>query len=115
VKRYGAISCVLFPFVSFVAVFLLLQLRGSNAILSTIRELRPEIPLSSVTNMLGYRLYDADDVYVDRMVELGRIKDKSFCRGKRLAGFAGGTWPCRSIDIYTDTNDVIVYVTWNQL
>lgn len=49
------------------------------------------------------------------MLNIGSIKDRSFCEGKKLFWFAGGLPPARALEVYTDTNNIVVYVTWQGL
>ena len=91
----------------------MLQVRTSNTLLRKIEMLQPGTQLSSVTNQLGQIMYEITDV--DYMVSLGNIKDKSFCRDKKLYMFYAARLPCRALDVYTDTNNVVVYTTWHAL
>ena len=50
-----------------------------------------------------------------RCPPLGRVKEKAFCKDKKLFRFYATTPPCRTVDVYTDANDVIVYATWTGL
>ena len=96
-----------------VTAFSVMELRASNTLLRKLKVLQPGIHLSSVTNQLGYMIYEIKDV--EYMTTLGSIKDASFCKDKKLFWFAASTPPCRALEIYTDTNDVVVFVTWQKL
>jgi len=96
-----------------VAAVSVLELRASNTLLRKLKVLQPGVTLSSVTNQLGYMMYEIKDV--EYMTILGSIKDTSFCKDKKLFWFAASAPPCRALEIYTDTNDVVVFVTWQKL
>jgi len=52
---------------------------------------------------------------VDDIAHFGSIKDPSFLQGKKLFAFYVPGPPCRAIEIYTDANNTILFVTWQQL
>lgn len=89
------------------------ELRASNKLLKKIQLLRPGIPLAAVSNQLGDKMYEIEDV--DHMMHLGSVKDATFCRDKKLFWFYASTPPCRALEVYTDTSNVVVYVTWQGL
>ncbi len=45
----------------------------------------------------------------------GAVEDEAFCQDKKLYWFNATTLPYRALEVYTDTNDVVVYATWRQL
>jgi len=96
-----------------IATLSIVELQASNILLRKIRLLRPGIYLPSVTKELGRMMYEIKDL--DQMTDLGSIKDRTFCQDKKLFWFYASTPPCRALEIYTDTNDVVAYVTWQGL
>jgi len=89
------------------------ELRASNTLLRKIKVLQSGTYLPSVTNKLGYLMYEIADA--EYMTIQGSIKDPAFCQNKKLFWFAASTPPCRALEVYTDTNNVVVYVTWQGL
>jgi hypothetical protein len=96
-----------------IASFSLLELRASNTLLAKCALLRPGMNLSTVTSQLGQMMYEKTNL--EEIVAFGSIKDASFCRGKKLFWFYASTPPCRALEVYTDTNNIVVYVTWRGL
>lgn len=90
-----------------------LKLQASNKLLSKIRLVQPGISLATVTNQLGPPMYERTNI--DEVIDFGTIKDRVFCTGKKLYWFYASTPPCRVLEVYTDTNGVVVYVTWQGL
>jgi hypothetical protein len=86
---------------------------ASNSLLDKLTLTTPGTKLADIKEKLGLcrRKFDKPD----EILEWGRVKDKQFCKGKKLYFFDGGTPPCRELDVYTDANDVIVYATWHGL
>jgi hypothetical protein len=103
---------LLLCFMSAAAGFLLIELRASNQLLRKLALAKPGIRLSQISGQLGPQMREFNDV--KNLLEWGTVKDESFCKGKKLSRFYAVTPPCRSIDVYTDANDVIVYATWIQ-
>ena len=95
------------------AIISILQLRASNLLLSKISLAQPDTYLPSITNQLGQFMYEITDP--DEMVRHGGVKDLTYCAGKKLFTFYASTPPCRTIDIYTDTNNIIILSTWHGL
>lgn len=96
-----------------VAGISIIQLRASNSLLHAITLLRPGTKLSPNANNFGTKLYEFDDV--DYMIFRGSIKDRSFCAHKKLFWFSVSAPPARVLEVYTDTNNVVVFVTWQYL
>lgn len=103
---------LLLCFMSAAAGFFLIELRASNRLLQKLALARPGIRVSQIADELGPLTREFSDV--KDLLEWGNVKDESFCRGKKLSRFYAVTPPCRSIDVYTDANGVIVYATWKQ-
>ena len=96
-----------------IAFFSIMELRASNELLRKIALLQPGTSLASVTNQLGSIMREEKDL--DRIISFGIIKDRTYCQDKKLFWFYASTPPCRALQVYTDTNNVIVYVTWHGL
>ncbi len=90
-----------------------LEIEASNTLLGKITLLKPGMNLSSVANNLGPMMREITNV--DYMTSLGSVKDPVFCQGKKMFWFYASTPPCRALEVYTDTNNVVVYVTWQPL
>jgi len=94
------------------AGFWLIELRASNRLLQKLALARPGVRLSQISGLLGPLTREFSNP--KEILEWGNVKDESFCKGKKLFRFYAVTPPCRSIDVYADANDVIVYATWKQ-
>ncbi len=103
---------VLLCLVSAAAGFWLLESRASNRLLEKLALAKPGVRVSQIADKLGPQMREFSSV--KEILEWGTVKDESFCIGKKLFRFYAVTPPCRSIDVYTDANDVIVYATWKQ-
>jgi hypothetical protein len=103
---------VLLWFVSAGAGWLLLEVRASNRLLDKLALAKSGVRVSQIADQLG--LQEREFSELKEVLEWGTVKDESFCRGKKLFRFYAVTPPCRSVDVYTDANDVIVYATWKQ-
>ena len=95
------------------ATISMLQLRASNALLNKISLAQPGTYLPTITNQLGQFMYEI--TAPDEMVRHCGVKDLTYCAGKKLFMFYASTPPCRTIDIFTDTNNVIILSTWHGL
>jgi len=108
----GILSVVLF--------FTLLALNASNKLLDKWKLLKPGTNLELVMERLGPKLIDdltdvREDIRIDYMQMRGSIKDPAFLQGKKLFIFGVSTPPCRALEVYTDENNKILFVTWQQL
>lgn len=90
-----------------------LEARAADILLQNLALARPGIRLSEIRARLGTPY--GEFTKMEDVISGGRIKDKAFCQNRRLFRFYASTPPCRTIDVYTDTNDVIVYATWTGL
>jgi len=100
-------------FATLAAMWLNLKCRSHEDLLDRLALVKPGIPIAQISSQLGEPMGEytkEDDVFA-----WGTVKDKSFCRGKRLLRFHVSTAPCRTMDVYTDANGVIVYTTWAEL
>jgi hypothetical protein len=95
------------------AVFSVLQRNATNRLLNKLTLAKPGIHISEISQQLGTQMRELSEL--DEVVSWGSVKDKSFCKDKKLYWFYVSTPPCRVLEIYTDTNDYIVYVTWSGL
>jgi hypothetical protein len=99
--------------VTVVAGWFVLESSSSNELLRKLALAKPGIHISEISEQIGRPMGGFSDI--EDILERGRIKDESFCKGNKLFRFYATTPPCREIVIYTDTNDIIVYATWKQL
>jgi hypothetical protein len=87
---------------------------ASKRLLNKLALATPGTKLADIKDKLGpspRELEKLDEV----LVMSRRIKDKQFCKGKKMYTFSDVVTPtCRGIQVYTDANDVIVYATWYQ-
>jgi len=90
-----------------------MELRASNVLLERLALLQPGNDISTVKEKLGQLIYEKTNM--DEIVSFGSVKDESFCRGKKLFWFAAPLPPARAIEVYTDANNKVVYVTWRAL
>jgi len=91
----------------------IVSLRASSKLLYTLKIPQPGTNLELVKDQLGVKLLETADV--DYMEFRGSIKDTAFLQDKKWFKFGVSAPPCRGIEVYTDTNNVIVFVTWQQL
>ncbi len=91
----------------------MIELRSSNELLCKLALAKPGIHISEISEQLGTPMGELNDI--EDILERGSIKDASFCKGKKWFMFYATTPPCRAIEVYTDTNGIIVYATWKQL
>jgi hypothetical protein len=94
--------------------FTLVSLNASNKLLYRLRLPKPGTNIESVMGQLGRPMYDGTSDR-DEMMHRGSIKDPAFLQDKKLFWFYVSTPPCRVMEVYTDTNNIIVFVTWQQL
>ena len=71
---------------------------------------RPGVRLAEIRDQLGPSMGEWTNP--DDVLAWGRVKEKPFCKNKKLFRFYASTPPCRAVDVYTDANAVIVYATW---
>ena len=93
--------------------FTLVGLNASNKLLHKLTIAKAGTNLELIAEQLGSKLWETSDV--DEMMVRGSIKDPAFYQGKKLFLFYASAPPCRAIEIYTDKNGVILFVTWQQL
>lgn len=95
------------------SAFIYLERNASNKLLDMLLLARPGIKLTDIKEQLGSPMQEAHEL--KDVMEWGPIKDEKFCQGKVLYSFYAVTPTCRAIDVYTDTNGVIIYSTWHGL
>jgi hypothetical protein len=95
------------------AAFSGMELHASNVLLERMTLLQPGININTVQNQLGQLMYEKTNF--EEIVSFGSVKDESFCRGKKLFWFAAPLPPARAIEVYTDANNIVAYVTWRVL
>ena len=99
--------------VSVVAAFWWLQVQASDELLRELALAQPGISLSEIRDQLGLQMGEYTDV--EHILQWGNVKNESFCKDKKWFQFYACKFPCRTVEIYTDSNDVIVFATWGQL
>ncbi len=87
-----------------------LERRSQEELLEKLALATPGVRLREVRGQLGRPMGEWTNP--EDILAWGRVKDKAFCKEKKLFRFYGSTPPCRAVDVYTDPNDVIVYATW---
>jgi hypothetical protein len=92
------------------AGWLSLERRSREELLQALALAKPSVHISEIRNRIGRPMGEWSNA--DEVLAWGTVKEKSFCEGKRLLRFYVSTPPCRALDVYTDTNGVIVCVTW---
>jgi hypothetical protein len=112
-QRKLVFAIALWAVTALTAAYCLTALNASNTLLRKLGNLRPGVNVNSVKDELGIELHTYTDT--DSILVIGRIKDETFCQGKRLHVFFVSGLPDRAIDVYTDKDDVIAYVTWHGL
>jgi len=90
-----------------------LERRSREELLQKLVLAKPGVRLSEVRGQLGQPM--GEWTKPDDVLAWGRVKEKAFCKDKKLFRFYVSTPPCRAVDVYTDANDIIVYATWTGL
>ncbi len=93
-----------------VTVSLWLECRASDTLLHMLALAQPGVPISEISGQLGPQLA----VFSERkdLLRWGSMADESFYRGKKLFMFQGVMPPYRTVWVYTDANEAVVYATW---
>lgn len=87
-----------------------IECRTGEELLGKLALAKPGVHLSEIRGRLGRPM--AEYTNSDDVLAWGPIKEKAFCENKKLVRFYASTPPCRTVDVYTDANDVIVHATW---
>jgi hypothetical protein len=93
-----------------VAGLCILELGASNTLLRKMALLQPGMNLNEVKKELGQQLAEMHEI--DEMIICGSIKNRAFCQQKKIFWYYASAPPCRIIEVYTDQNNVVAYVTW---
>jgi len=105
------ILAVLLCIAASVAVFSTLERYAANRLLYRIAAAKPGVQISQISQDLGRQVRQESEF--DQVILWGSVKDESFCKDKKLYWFYASTPPCRKLEVYTDADDRIVYVTWS--
>ena len=95
------------------AVLLTLQRNASDKILASIRQIKPEQEIEDVRKQLGKEMYEIKET--GGIILHGSLKDPEFCADKILYWFYISTPPSRVVEVYTDQNGKVKFVTWQGL
>ncbi len=100
-------------FSAITATLSLIHLCAAQRLLDKLTLAKPGVHISEISEQLGSQMREHSEL--DEVILWGRVKDKAFCKDKKLYWFKASTPPCRVLEVYTDTNDYVVYVTWSGL
>ena len=106
------LAVILFIMTS-IAVFSILERYAANQLLNKLTLAKPGVHISEIRQELGRQMREESEP--EQVMLWGSVKDESFCKDKKLYWFYASTPPCRVLEVYTDTDDYIVYVTWSGL
>jgi len=85
------------------------QLHASYKLLNQLRVVKPGVHIDTIKGQLGKQMYEnVPDLKAS-------IKDPVFLQDKKCLWFYSGTPPCRVVEVYTDTNNIVLFVTWQGL
>jgi hypothetical protein len=87
--------------------------RSSDELLSKLALAKPGVHLSDIRGQLGPEMRVASDT--TDILAWGDVKNESFCKGKKLYIFRATAAPYRTVEVYTDPDDIVVYATWGSL
>ena len=86
-----------------------IHLYASQKLLHELRVVKPGVHIDTIKDQLGKQMYETvPDLRAS-------IKDPVFLQDNKCLWFYSGTPPCRRVEVYTDTNNVVVFVTWENL
>ena len=102
------ILCIL----SVIFAFTLLENFANQTLLKVIAAAQPGKHISSVKEKVDG--LDGPIILSEQNMFLGSINDLVFCKNKHLYTYYV-TPKCRLATIYTDTNGIIVFVSWKRL
>jgi hypothetical protein len=95
------------------ATYATLQNRAAHRILKAIHNVEPGADIASVRARFGKEMYEIqDESWMERNAA---ITNSEFRKGKKLYWFNISSPPYRVIEVYTDQEDRVVYVTWQGL
>ena len=107
------ILAILLFIMTSIAVFSTLERYAANQLLNKLTLAKPGVHISEISKELGREMLEESEL--KHVILLGSVKDEAFCKDKKLYWFYASTPPCRVLEVYTDTDDFIVYVTWSGL
>lgn len=107
---FSAITVCAFAGILF---YLILFNNAKGVLLNKLALIKPGISITEIKNELGDPMYEIGQF--DKILSLGSIKNKQFCKEKKLYWFYASTPPCGVIEIYTDMNDFVIFSTWKGL
>jgi hypothetical protein len=96
-----------------VSLYCLFAYRADDELLNKISIVKPGAKLEAIRSQLGHQMYALTSV--NEVLHGGPVQDAAFCEGKKLYIFDGGAPPATALDVYTDEQDVVVFVTWHSL
>jgi hypothetical protein len=96
-----------------VAAYSVIAQRSGDELLDQIHSIQPGTKLDGIKSRLGYQMYRLTGK--EALLHYGPVQNASFCDGKTLYIFAQKGLLPTALDVYTDENDVIVYVSWHTL
>ena len=88
-----------------------IHLYASQKLLHELRVVKPGVDINAVIEQLGRPRYEISDSIPGHW-NWGPIKDPSFMQDKKKFWFRSGSPPCRDVVVYTDTNNIVLFVTW---
>jgi hypothetical protein len=90
-------------------VLLAREKSASSRLLDAIQSITPGQKIEDVRMRLGHEMNTISDP--DEMISIGSVNDISFCSDKILYWFYISTPPCRVVEVYTDKNRKVAFVT----
>ena len=90
-----------------------IELRANNKLLNMLKIPQPGTNLELIVDQLGSKLLETSNE--DEMMFRGSVNDVSFFQGKKLFIFAASLPPARALEVWTDENNIILFVTWQHL
>ena len=100
------------------AGWLFMERNESHKLLNKMALLTPGTHLDLVKDQLGQEIHAHEGTTpndVEYMMRRGRIQNPVFLQDKKQFWFYASTPPCRVVEVYTDKNNIILFVTWQQL
>ena len=99
-----------------VVLFTLPHHIASERLLHRIQVVKPGMNIELVMDQLGRKITETSDVQEMEYWNRGEsaITDSSFFHDKKLFRFYT-TPPCRVLEVYTDTNNIVIFVRWQTM
>jgi hypothetical protein len=105
----GVTVCLLLGY----SLLITLESRASIKTLRSIQNIKPGQDISEIRHALGKEMNEYKEK--DEIMSFGSVKDPQFCEGKNLYWFYVSTPPCRVVEVYTNQNGKVEFVTWQGL